>query len=231
MIGKTRTRILPVSGREIVVKAPDGEAEGLLIDNFDELERHMPTYYLMCTVGIDGNKPTIDDILNLREPDQETVSMEIGVLSVIDGKLRLSGPCPRCDQPANYVVNLEKLDYIELPEDLSGPDPTWEVRLPDSGATAIVGWITGHEELSLLSHKDLKLVRREHARIRSIDGEKPTLAQIKKLNSPDHYAIRQSFVDRRCGYDTRVSFHHKCKKTVWMNILTDPSFLMPGIPG
>ncbi len=232
MTGRTRTKILPVSGKEVVIKAPDGEAETLILDNIDEVEKYLPEYYLMCTVSIDGAAPTIEDILDLREPDQETVSMEIGILAVADGKLRLSGPCPKCDEPANYIVDLKNLDYIALPDDLTGPDPTWPVLLPDIGKEAIVGWITGHEERELLRHKDFRMLRREQARIRSIDGQKPTLAEVKKLITPDHLAIRQSFMERRCGYDGRVSFRHKkCKKTVWMNISSDPSFLMPGIPG
>lgn len=226
----TKTITLPVSGLEAVIREADGNAERLLFARQQEMHKALPDYWAKLTVRLGTQeKVAASDVLNLLTPDQEFLAIEIYRLTIGD-TLSLTGNCGSCGKSAGYEVDLSKLDRLPLPDGAVGPDPTFEVVLPRTGHRVVFGYLTGKQEQEELEIEGFDPGRMEFKAIRSIDGStdvKFRLVQAWPL--ADHKALRAAMRDNRCGYDTRVRFTHSCGKAQVMNILLDPSFLLPGL--
>lgn len=227
-----KTITLPICGQEAVIREADANAEDLLWEHKERLHKAYPQYWAYLTERLgDKTKVTAEDILQLLVPDQQYLALEIWRLTKGD-RLELEGSCPHCGKPANYEVDLTGLDVLPLPEGSVPPDPLFDVVLPRSGHTVTLGYLTGKQELAELEIEGFNPTRMVFGAIRAIDGDsKVKLSDVRAWPLADHAAMRKAIKDNRCGLDTRVRFTHTCGRSVVMDLLTDPSFLLPGLPG
>jgi hypothetical protein len=223
--------ILPVTEKEAIVRQADATIEDILWDGQDRIDEVLPDYLAACTLKLgDIEKPTRKDILDLPLPDKYFLSIEIYRVTMGDS-LILRGACGYCDEPAGYEVRLDQLDIIPKPEDAEGPDPMFYVTLPETGNRVGFGYRTGHHEMEEGKRKGVNLTRGSLQAIRSVNGSTEfRVSEVKAWPLPDHEALRRAIREKECGYDPRVRFKHKCGKSEVMNLTSDPSFLMPGVP-
>ena len=228
---RTKEFTLPVSGALCIVREADANAEYLLTGD-KRVAEAFPDYWAYLTRQIgDIHRPTTSQFLDLLEPDRISIAIEIFRVTMGD-ELKLSGECAGCGEPVNYVVDLGELDFIPLPEGVSGPDPTFEIELPRSRHRVIWGFRTGHQEIEELRMKGFNPSRSVFRAIRSIDGNMDfKLHDVMAWPLMDHRALRNDIASKMVGYDTRVRFTHGCGRGQVVNILSDPSFLMPGLAG
>jgi len=228
---RTRDFILPASQQICEVREADGNAEQILWDNINRIDRALPRYWagLINHIG-DIECPTPKQFQDLVEPDRIAISIEIFRATVPNDVLVLSGECPGCGEPDGYEVDLGALDNLPLPLGAEPPDPTFSITLPRSGQKVLWGYRTGHDEVEELRAKGFDPTRQTWKAIRTIDGsDKFHLRDILAWPIEDHRALRQHIAENMCGYDTRVRFTHDCGRARTVNLLSDPSFLMPGL--
>jgi hypothetical protein len=224
----TNTITLPL-GLEAVVREADGNAERILFSKKSKIHQALPGYWAACTLRLgEIEKPSREDILNLKEPDQTFLAIEI-YRATFGDKLILQGDDPDTGRPAGFEVNLAKLDVMPIPDGQTGPDPVFAFVLPKTGQRVEYGYLSGHQMLEELEREDICPARMDFARIRSIDGSsKVTMKQVESWPLSDMRALREDFHRTRCGYDPRIRFKNENGREVVMNLLTDPQFLFPG---
>lgn len=227
----TRVITLPVSHYQATIREGDGYAEKILFAQEDNIHLAYPDFWALLTEELNGKKPDRDAILSLVIPDQRALAIEIFKLSY-GSTLKLTAKCSKCGLPANYKVDLNKLPIVPLPEGLLPPDPTIKIKLPRDKRTVTIGYITGHQEIEEADSPNFDPNRNDFKWVRSIEGkDKISYEDIVSLPLMDHKAIREVMSEMTCGYDTSVTFKHGCGKMMTQNILSDPSFLMPGFAG
>jgi hypothetical protein len=226
----TRTITLPISGKEAVIREGDGYAERILYADNAKFHKKLPKYWAHLTLSLGGKAhPTDKDILDLLVPDQQVLAIEIHKFNY-GSMLQLRGKCGSCGKPSNYEVDLDKLPLIPLPDGASGPDPTFEVRLPRSGKRVRFGYSNGHAEMEEADAVGFDPNRVDLSRIKEIDGvDHVSYEMVISLPLIDHRALREAIASKKCGYDMDVNFVHSCGASVSQNLITDPSFLMPGL--
>lgn len=230
----TRTKILPVSGLELTTKKPDGVAEDLLATNLNRMQEVLPDYWMRCIVSLgEYGKPNRKQLLDLTVQDQRVTAVEIGRCAYPKGKMKLGGLCPNCGYPLSVDANLDDMDedYRDFPEDIERDNPEWLVEVEEIGSVVTLGYITGHDELLLRKKKGF--MHTLHRHIKAIDGDTNVrYSTVVAWESDVHRLLRESIQDHDCGYNTMTHFvHDECGKAVNYDLLTDPSFLMPGLPG
>lgn len=220
----------PVLQLPIVLKETNAFGELNIYSEFASPVEALVEYWMSAIVSIGDNKsPTKDDFYKLTEPDRIFVGIENFKLSVSD-ELTLTGPCAGCGEPANFKIDLKKLDLLPIPDGATPPDPTFTLTLPRTKHVVVVGYRTGYQELEEMKVKDFNPSRTTWRAIRSVDGDpKVKLSQIMEWPLADHIELRKFILEKQCGYDTRVKFIHSCGRRLTMNLITDPSFLTPGL--
>lgn len=229
----TRRKTLPISGLELTTRKPDGVAEELLATNLNRMQEVLPDYWIRCIVSLGNGKPDRKQLLDLTVQDQRVMAVEIGRCAYPKGILQLGGMCPHCGRPLRIDANLDDMDddYREAPDDLDTENPVWDIEIPEINSVVTLGYITGHDELWLRKKKGL--LHTLHRHIKAIDGDTNVpFKTVASWESDVHRALRQSIQEHDCGYNTMMYFvHDVCSKAVNYDLLTDPSFLMPGLPG
>ena len=228
----TRVITLPVSQYQATIKEGDGYAEKLLFENQDKIHLAFPGFWSHLTEKLgEKTKPSAEDILNLTLPDQHVLAIEIFKLSY-GNILKLTNKCGKCGKPADYDVDLNKLEMLPVPDGSIPPDPVSKLKLPRSKLNITIGYIRGFQELEEQSADSFDPNRFDMKNVRSIEGkDKVSYEEIIALPLLDHKVIRETVKARECGYVTEVTFKHGCGNQITQNILTDPSFLMPGFAG
>lgn len=222
---------LPVSGYQARIQEGDGHAERILYSSTDgvALIEALPDYWAYLTVELNGNKPDRGNILALTVPDQHYLAIEIWKLSYGDD-LELSGNCPNCGAGLDAVVDLSKLELIPLPKDAEQPNPTWEIKLPRTGKKAVIGYVTGEQEMEDVHNEDFDPNRLSFKIVKTLSGKEASYEEIANLPLQDHKVIRKAAKSKSCGYDTDINYRcNKCKKTSTINLLADPGFLFVGV--
>lgn len=232
----TRHKRLPVSGMELTTRKPDGNAEQLLATNLHRIQEVLPDYWIHCIVSLgDGGKPDRKQILDLTVQDQRVIAVEIGRCAYPKGEMKLGGSCPHCGRPLRLTARLDDLDddYRDMPDDLRDGQTEWDVEIPEIDSTVTLGYITGHDELWLRKKKGLLYTLHRH--IKAVNGATSVpFSTVLGWDSAVHRTLRESVQEHDCGYNTMMYFIHEesnCNKAINYDLLTDPSFLMPGLPG
>ena len=222
---------LLVSGLDCIVRGQDGNWEQYLFDNTDRINEALPEYWAGLTLMLgDKEKVKTKDLLKLRSPDLNQIAIEIFRAGSLTDSIILRGRCPECKKPANYEKDLFDLDFMPIPDDKTGPDPTFEFVTPQWKTEVVWGYLTGEQELEQRKTKGFNPTRQTWKAIRSINGSTDfTLKEVLAWPIADQEAIRGEIEDKQCGYDPRIWLEHDCGNEVVMNLLTDPSFMMPGI--
>lgn len=223
---------LLIAGIDCIVREQDGEAEQFLYDNAKQINRALPKYWAKLIVMLgDKEKVRSDDLIKLRTHDLDQIAVEIYRAGSIEDSLILRGRCPECKKPANYAKDLSTLDFLPIPDGKTGPDPTWTFTTPRFKHEIVWGYLTGEQELEQLDTPGFNPSRQVWKAIRSINGKTDfKLKDVLAWPIADHLALREEIQKKRCGYDPRIRLTHSCENEVVMNLLTDPSFMMPGIP-
>ena len=221
-----KTVMLPVCGLEAEVREGDGNAEAILrAGGWGSLAKNLPSYWAHLTVRIGENtQVTAKDILDLALPDQHVLGVEIWRCNYGD-LLELSGACPGCGDPMGFGVPLDQLELRPMP----AGGPIFEKILPRSGKKVLYGYITGHQEMLQAEVGDGDLVRLDYAAIKSVDGQQVSYEEVRAWKLRDSEAFRKARAKTFCGYDTTVKFTHSCGRGLVVDLLTDPSFLVPGL--
>ena len=230
----TRTKILPVSGLELTTRKPDGQAEELLSTNLNRMQEVLPDYWIHCIISLgQGGKPNRLQILDLTVQDQRVMAVEIGRCAYPKGVMKLGGMCPHCGRPLRMDAQLDDMDedYRELPDDLDPENLEWQVEVEEINAVITLGYITGHDELALRKKKGL--LHSLHRHIKVVNGDANVrFSTVVSWDSDVHRILRESVQHHDCGYNTMTYLiHDECGKAIAYDMLTDPSFLMPGLPG
>jgi hypothetical protein len=179
----------------------------------------------------DKDKIRAEDLLKLKNHDLDQIAIEIFRAGSIDDSLILRGRCPECKKSVNYAKDFDSLDFVPIPDGKTGPDPTWTFVTPRFKNEVVWGYLTGEQEAEQLDIPGFNPGRQVWKAIRSINGKTDfTLKDVLAWPIADHLALREEIQAKRCGYDTRIRLEHSCGNEVVMNLLTDPSFMMPGIP-
>lgn len=229
-----RRKVLPVSGLELATKKPDGEAEQLLSTNLNRMQEVLPDYWIRCVVSLgDYGKPNRKQLLDLTVQDQKVTAVEISRCAYPKGIMKLGGLCPHCGRPLRMDAKLDDMDddFRGLPDDLDQTNPEWHVEVEEINAIVTLGYITGHDELALRKKKGLLPTLHRH--IKAVDGNADVpFSTVAAWDSDVHRQLRESIQEHDCGYNTMIYFiHDACDKAVNYDLLTDPSFLMPGLSG
>lgn len=220
---------LPVSGYSAKIQEGDGYAERILYSKQDAIVEALPAYWAYLTLELNGNKPDKSDILALTIPDQNYLAIEIWKLSYGD-ELELSGNCPNCGVTLDAVVDLSELELIPLPDKAEQPNPTWEIKLPRSGKKAVIGYVTGEQDLEDAQSEVFDPNRLDFKAVKSLSGKDVSYEDIASLPLMDHKTIRKAIKANRCGYDTDITYKCKsCKKSATINLLADPAFFFAGL--
>jgi hypothetical protein len=228
----TKDIVLPISKLGASIKEGDGWNEKILFSQREKIHLALPDYWASLTTKLGEKvKPSGDDILDLTLPDQHTLAIEIFKLSY-GNILELRWVCAGCSKKAKYTIDLDTLDFIPPPPDAAPPDPTFEVFLPRSKRRVRIGYVTGRKEREELDAESFDPNRADLRSIRSIE-DVTTVSYEDVLNLPlmDHRVLREKVKEIECGYVTDVSFKHSCGNERTVNILLDPSFLVPGFGG
>lgn len=135
--------------------------------------------------------------------------------------------CPRCSQSNPAKVALDDLD-VWPPQDRRLREYT--VNMP-SGQSAVVKIMTAEDELRLdrLGREKDQVSLALLARIRSLNGKVPTLADVKDLGIRDRCHIRDQYERIEGGVDTDIEIRcpacrHEFKSTIDVG---QPSFFFP----
>lgn len=117
--------------------------------------------------------------------------------------------CPHCEHNEEHSVDLEKLEFKELPEELKSTDPIIEGVLPRSKQRVTVGMLNGHQEALLLeqiiSGPVVDSNQAAFQAIRFLDGSKNfSYEDVINLVQSDLREIRRLRKKLLCGYDTEV---------------------------
>lgn len=227
----TREEKLVVSGLDIVVREQDGNAEDILFQAGKDIHKALPQYWASLTVSLgDNEKVRKEHLVKLRSHDLDQIAIAIYRAGSPDDSITLTGACPGCRKPINVTQDMDNLDFMPIPDGKKGPDPIFEL-VTRRGNEIVWGYITGEEEFAQFSQKGFDASRRVWKAIRSINGKTDiSLRDVLALPIACHHDIRQHMQEKRCGYDTRIAFEHTCGYEGVANLLTDPSFLLPGIP-
>ena len=227
----TRESKLVVSALDIVVREADAKWRQYLYDNAKRYDEVLPNYWAGLTVSLGANeKVAAKDLLKLRSPDLDQIAIDIFRAGTKDDSLTLTGRCPDCNKRVNYVKDLSTLDFMPIPDGKTGPDPTFEFTTPRWRNDIVWGYLTGEQEFEEKKTPGLRPGKQVWKAIRSVNGNTDVkLRDVLAWPSADHEAILEEMWDKRCGYDTRIRLDH-CGDEVVMNLLTDPSFTLQGIP-
>jgi hypothetical protein len=233
----TRTIILPASNIEAEIRRDNGSIRKILRLGLadKELDKAYLKYWAACTVRLGDNEKVRDfDIRKLWNQDQEFLAIEIYRFSYGD-MITLKSTCSgeKCDEMVLHKVDLSKLDLKRLPE---GTDPATvehELVLPISGKRVTWGLTTGVHEQAEMAMEGFGSEEMSFFAIRSIDGSSNVKPEdVIDWPGEDHIALLDDIQadENRIGYDTRVRLKHdKCGKRQVINILLDPSFVLPFI--
>lgn len=222
--------VLPVRGETVKIQETNAFSEqGMFKEGLTGIEG-IVDYWVSSIKAIgENNSPTRKDFYDLTEPDRVFISIENFKVSISDTIL-LTGPCAGCGEPANFEVPLNSLDLIPIPDGATPPDPLFTVTLPRTKHVVIFGYRTGHQELEEMSNSEFNPSKTVWRAIRSVDGKTNVkLQEIMAWPMADHIALRREVLSKQCGYDTRVKFVHSCGRRLTMNLISDPSFLTPGL--
>jgi hypothetical protein len=227
-----KTVTLPVSQREAVIREGDGYAERILYGDLDKLAARLPDYWAHLTERIGDARPIKrEHILELLVPDQEFLAVEIHRLNYGDElELRTSCSCGATDYG---TIDLGKLPLIPLPEAATPPDPEWTITLPRTGDQVVFGFTTTAQEIEETETPGVDPNRFDFRAVRRLgSNDDPSYEDVLHLPLADKRALRRAIASKRCGYDVVVeSTCAKCGRGTSLNLLQDPGFLLPGLPG
>ncbi|MFA6198738.1 MAG: hypothetical protein WC734_06355 [Patescibacteria group bacterium] len=222
---------LIVSGLDCIVRGQDGNWEQYLFDNTERINEALPEYWAGLTLMLgDNEKVKTRDLLELRSPDLNQIAIEIFRAGTLTDSIILRGKCSECKKSVNWAKDLATLDFMPIPDDKTGPDPTFEFTTPQWGTEVVWGYLTGQQELEQRKIPGFNPTRQTWKAIRSVNGRTDfTLKEVLAWPIADQEAIRGEIEDKQCGYDPRIWLEHTCGSEVVINLLGDPSFMMPGI--
>lgn len=229
----TNTIVLPISGKEVTIKEGDGYSDKILLKKNKKLYETYPEYLASLIVEIDGQERINKrHVLELVAPDQEYLAIECYKLNY-GNDFRFTFQCPSCEHTEEHSVDLEKLEFKDLPDDLKTVDPVVEGVLPRSKRRVTVGMLNGHQEALLLEQIIAGPVvdsnQSAFQAIRFLDGSKDfSYEDVINLVQADLREIRRLRRKLICGYDTEVVVKcSECGEKSSINLMTSRDFLLP----
>jgi hypothetical protein len=241
---KTKSIKLHLSGLETVIVQPDGNDETAVYEKDSNKARALLDFCARCVVRLgDIEKPSIQDIGRLSEPDciqvalgklsePDYIQVALNVYCMATSKrtLKLGGACAKCGKPNGAVIDLTPWLEPEIPDYITGPDPTWEIYLPETGNHVVYGYPIAEKEIETLGSGKLDLNYSDWIAIRSVDGsDRVKLREVASWPMPDHIAFREALMAKREWYETRIGLKHSCGFWEEVNFLLDPRFVWPGL--
>jgi len=233
MIRETKEIILPLSKREVTIQEGDGYTERALLKKNKKIYQTVPHYIAASVISIDGKeKATVNDIQDLLVPDIEALLVEIYKLNH-GNEFWFDYVCQECGKQSEVMVDLDALDYRDLPDGVEGTDPVISVTLPKSKGMAEIGCLTGKKEsllMDLQASGTLDLNQADYQCLRTLNGAKDfSYEDIVKLPLGDHKAIRRARKKLVCGYDVDVAITcPECDAKDIINVLMQRDFLFSG---
>jgi hypothetical protein len=233
MIRETKEIILPLSKREVTIQEGDGYTERALLKKNKKIYETIPHYIAASILKIgDVEKPSADGVQSLLVPDIEALLIEIYKINH-GNEFLFDFVCQACGKQSEVKVDLDTLEYRELPDGSEGPDPTLSVSLPKSKGTAEIGCLTGKKEsllMDLQASGTLDLNQGDYQCLRTLNGSKDfSYEDVVKLPLGDHKAIRRARKKLVCGYDVDVAITcPECDAKEIINILMQRDFLFSG---
>ncbi len=229
----TNTITLPISNKEVTIREGDGYSDKILLKKNKKLYETYPEYLASLIVDIDGKeRVNKKDVLDLFAPDQEFLAIECFKLNY-GNEFHFNFTCPVCEVSEEHSVDLEGLEFKDLPDAIKNTDPVVEGKLPRSGKRVTVGMLTGHQESILLeqiiSGPVVDSNQAAYQSIRFIDGSKDfSYEDIINLVQADLREIRRLRKKLICGYDTEIVVKcTECGEKSSINLMTSRDFLLP----
>jgi hypothetical protein len=227
----TKSIILPVSNLEAVIQEANGDDETLCYSQHKTRARSLMDFWARCTLRLgDVEKPGVAGLMKLQEPDYIRLGMHIYCLATNKTTMTLKGACGRCGKPNGATIELAPWLEAELPSDIVGPDPTWEMITPRWGHRVVFGYGTAEREFAEMEREGIDLNRQDLIHIRSVDGEeKVRLRDVTMWPEADHIALREEIKAKKEWYETRIGLKHSCGYWEEINFMLDPRFTMVGV--
>ena len=229
----TNTITLPISGKEVIIKEGDGYSDKILLKKNKKLYETYPEYLASLIVDIDGRERINKrDVLELFAPDQEYLAIECYKLNY-GNEFKFVFTCPACENSEDHSVDLENLEFQDLPDELKSTDPVIEGVLPRSKRRVTVGMLNGHQEALLLEQMISGPVvdsnQSAYQAIRFLDGSKNfSYEDIINLVQADLREIRRLRKKLLCGYNTEIVVKcSECGDKSSINLMTSRDFLLP----
>lgn len=229
----TNTIALPISSKEVTIKEGDGYSDKILLKKNKKLYETYPEYLASLIVEIDGKeRVSKKDVLDLFAPDQEYLAIECYKLNY-GNDFRFMFTCPTCEHPEEHSIDLEKLEFKDLPDELKSTDPIVEGTLPRSRRRVTVGMLNGHQEALLLeqiiSGPVVDSNQSAFQAIRFLDGSRDfSYEDVINFVQADLREIRRLRRKLLCGYDTEVVVKcSECGEKSSINLMTSRDFLLP----
>ena len=229
----TNTITLPICQKAVTIREGDGYSDKILLKKNKKLYETYPEYLASLIVDIDGKERIKKkDVLDLFAPDQEYLAIECYKLNY-GTDFRFLFICPACEHEEEHVVDLEKLEFKELPVEFQSTDPVVEGKLPRSGKRVTIGMLNGHQESLLLEQIIAGPVvdtnQAAFQAIRFIDGSRDfSYEDVINFVQADLREIRRLRKKLLCGYDTEVVVKcPDCGEKSSINLMTSRDFLLP----
>lgn len=227
----TKTIKLPVSKLEAVIEEPNGDGETLCYSQHKTRARALMDFWAKSTLKLgDVEKPGVSELMKLQEPDYIQLGLHIYCLATNKTEMTLKGACGKCGKPKSATIDLTPWLDPEVPDYVSGPDPTWEIVTPRWGHRVVFGYTTAEKEFAEMERDAIDLNRQDLIHIRSVDGEeKVRLRQVTSWPEADHIALREEIKAKKEWYETRIGLRHTCGYWEEVNFMLDPRFTMVGV--
>lgn len=227
----TETIKLPVSGIQAVIEQSNGNKEKAIFARGKSQIRALMDFWALCTRRLgDIENPSAEDLMKLVEPDYIRLGLHIYCLATGRTTLKLAGPCARCGKPNGAVIDLKPWMEAEVPDYAGGPDPTWQIVLPQTRWEITYGYPIAAKEIDVSEKGELDLTENDLLAIRTVNGsDRVKYREVAALPTPDAIALREAIKEKKEWYETRVGLRHSCGFWEEVNFMLDPRFVAPGL--
>ena len=189
----------------ITIREMTGEEEEILAARNMPSNRKINSILARCTKSLGPySGSSVEKVIpELTQGDRIYLLISIRRVTLGD-EMPFVTKCPQCEQEARFVLDLSDLEVKGM------QDPkvrTYKVQLPKANKEVVMKVLTGHGEdaIGKASSRGRDMITTAiFARIDSIDGKPPTMADLKKLSLVDRNFLRNEWEDHEGGVDTTV---------------------------
>lgn len=230
-VSATMQEILPLSGKQLVVRGMTGHEEDLLTDRkLLKKGQAIDKILQACVISIDGDKPTEMDISALTSADRTFILVQIRRMSYGDLMENAEIKCRErdCNEKSYFDIDLSELDITRSE---TGDDREFEIALPISGTKVKFRDMTGNDEKKVAKSGETEILTvGMMLRLVDVEGQHPNGYKkwLKSLPVKDRSFLRKAMEDTEVGLDTTIdAVCEECGSESKVRLEGLPAFFFP----